>query len=406
MRWVGLAMVAPLLVTGAGRLNAQHQGGLERPATPRIELREVTRVGGWDERPGYALEQVTAGLIRADGTFVVADQGARQVRFYSAVGNLMAAVGRDGDGPGEFRSIQSMGLLRDGSVAVWDFASTRLTILGPDGEVGPTIRIRDPELTSLYATFVGVFPDTSVVMRADVHAYALRDEPAGLRRDSVRLRVYGPDGVARSPVLKVPGPERLLYRVDRSWGTEELLFSREVTSAATSSELLVASGDSLVIRRYGPSGSPRPAWMAPYEPVQPTAEDIAAEREKRRTAARRTAEARASSSLPFATSTETQLRQELERVEALDAYPSFPAFRALVVADGQTVWVEDAAWGKGAVSHWHQLDSDLSAVTMFELPAAQGLLAIGAGRVLVLERGEFEVESVVLYRLEEADSGR
>jgi hypothetical protein len=197
MRWVGLAMVAPLLVTGAGRLNAQHQGGLERPATPRIELREVTRVGGWDERPGYALEQVTAGLIRADGTFVVADQGARQVRFYSAVGNLMAAVGRDGDGPGEFRSIQSMGLLRDGSVAVWDFASTRLTILGPDGEVGPTIRIRDPELTSRYATFVGVFPDTSVVMRADVHAYALRDEPAGLRRDSVRLRVYGPDGVAR-----------------------------------------------------------------------------------------------------------------------------------------------------------------------------------------------------------------
>jgi hypothetical protein len=406
MRWVGVAMIAQILVTGAGTLSAQSPENLERREATRFDLREITRVGGWDERPGYVLEQVTAGLIRADGTFVIADQRARQVRFFTAAGNLVVAVGRDGDGPGEFRSLQAMSLLGDGSVAVWDFVTARLTILGPEGDVGPTARIHDPDLTSLYATLVGVFPDTSVVMRGDVSAYTLRAEPAGLRRDSVRLRVYGPDGAARSPVLTVPGPERLLYRVDRSWGTEELLFAREVTSAVTASELLVASGDSLVIQRYVPSGSPRPAWVAPYEPVRPTPGDVAAEREKRSASARRRAERRASSSLPFATSSEARLQQDLERIERLDAYPSFPAFRALVVADGQTVWVEDAAWGEGAASHWHQLDADLRSVAVFELPNTQRLLAIGAGRVLVLERGEFDVESVILYQLEEPDSER
>ena len=400
MRWLGLFVVAPLFMADAGTLSAQRRGSLERPAASEFDLREVARVGGWDERPGYALEQVKAGLVRADGTFVLADQRARQVRFYTPAGHLIAAVGRDGDGPGEFRSLQAMGLLRDGSVAVWDFASARLTILGPEGALGPTARIQDPELTSLYATLVGVFPDTSVVMRDDVHAYSLRAEPTGLRRDSVSLRVYGPDGSPRSPVLKTPGPERLLYRVDRSWGTTELLFAREVASAVTASELLVASGDSLAILRYSPSGSPRPAWVAPYEPAVAARADVAAEREKRRVAARRRAETRASASIPFATSTEAQLRQELERIDGLDAYVSFPAFRGLVVADGKTVWVEDAVWGESKGAHWHQLDSSLTAVGVFELPVSQRLLAIGAGRVLVLETDEFDVESVVLYRLE------
>jgi hypothetical protein len=67
------------------------------PATPELEI------GVLDGEAAYQLYQVSAAARLADGTFVVANAGSREVRFYGPDGVHRVTVGGAGQGPEEFR---------------------------------------------------------------------------------------------------------------------------------------------------------------------------------------------------------------------------------------------------------------------------------------------------------------
>lgn len=70
--------------------------------------------------------------------FVRAGWPVTRILVYNSVGNLASVWGRRGDGPGEYRSIGQLLMLRGDSLGVADQSNTRLTVLNSDGSVART----------------------------------------------------------------------------------------------------------------------------------------------------------------------------------------------------------------------------------------------------------------------------
>ena len=94
-------------------------------ATPELDLTET------GDGPASEFYRVRDATIRSDGSIVVANAGSSEVRLYSGAGEALGAVGRDGDGPGEYRQISRLIRLPGDSVGVFSWP-TRLTVLAPD----------------------------------------------------------------------------------------------------------------------------------------------------------------------------------------------------------------------------------------------------------------------------------
>jgi len=64
------------------------------------------RIGGLDGAPEYELFRVAGARRLDDGRIVIANSGTHELRFYDADGTYLQSVGREGDGPGEFRRLR------------------------------------------------------------------------------------------------------------------------------------------------------------------------------------------------------------------------------------------------------------------------------------------------------------
>lgn len=69
----------------------------------------------------------------ADGGVVVADPGLPGIRFFDASGKPVRSVGRNGEGPGEFRAPQWVGVCSGGHIFTWDWRLYRLTEFDANG---------------------------------------------------------------------------------------------------------------------------------------------------------------------------------------------------------------------------------------------------------------------------------
>jgi hypothetical protein len=118
-----LGFIACLMLTAS---DARSQTYRSADSTP------VLRIGG--VRPDGALlfAGVTGAVRLSDGTVAVADHLTSTVHFFDAKGVHLGHVGRDGDGPGEFRHIMFVGECGAGRAHVWDMAGSRVTVLGSD----------------------------------------------------------------------------------------------------------------------------------------------------------------------------------------------------------------------------------------------------------------------------------
>ena len=120
------------------------------PGWDRVAVTRIGAVGGLGTERPDEFGKVTGVVAGEDGTIYVADRQASEIRAFSPGGEFVHRTGRDGAGPGEFRSIVSLGMLGD-TMVVLDAGNSRLGLLSPSGEwlgqrmynkvSGPDIRI-------------------------------------------------------------------------------------------------------------------------------------------------------------------------------------------------------------------------------------------------------------------------
>ena len=103
--------------------------GADRPLPADFE--EVYRIGGADAPAWAAFQRVFHVAFDGAGRLYIGDPQGRRVVVVAPDGRFERAIGRDGEGPGEFRSVAAMTATRDGAVIVFDFNLRRFTLFEP-----------------------------------------------------------------------------------------------------------------------------------------------------------------------------------------------------------------------------------------------------------------------------------
>jgi hypothetical protein len=176
--------------------------GDDPAAAPEDQFAEIASI--------YLADDLT--LWVADGTTVGFGSGSPVVRMFDAEGTFVRLVGREGDGPGEFRRPYGFALLPDGRIAMRDMGGAeRVVIYTEDGDAEATWSLRMAGVTGIYRGPDPIRIDT--VGRIWLSAVG---RPGPDRRSLyVRLR---PDGTVLDTVAAptLPEVERDELRIERT----------------------------------------------------------------------------------------------------------------------------------------------------------------------------------------------
>ncbi len=146
-RILTLALAAALLISvpppAAGQEQVMNPAKTAKgPET--LELKELWRVGGYDD------EDVLFGVITdiiadRDGNFYLLDSQLNEVQVYSPGGEYLRTIGREGEGPGEFRGAFNLLLLPNGNIGVLQAFPSKIIGLTPDGDPADDFELPERE---------------------------------------------------------------------------------------------------------------------------------------------------------------------------------------------------------------------------------------------------------------------
>lgn len=355
----------------------------------RLEAEPGLTIGAVDGAPEQQLFRVRSAFRRADGGVVVANAGTHQVRAYDGEGDLLWATGREGDGPGEFRSISLVARFRGDSVAVYDSPSMRLSLFDRDGALGRTVTLPPlPQSAGSYAP-IGLTSDGALVVSATLSAAGdPADREMGRRRVQEAVLRYDLDSATLDTLAVLPGVERVYVATERADFNGPAPFEWDRVDAVRGTELVSALTERFEVLVRDGAGGLRARVRAPIEPQPVTQaemdEYLARAREELR-----------ESTVP------AEIFEVFElRVEHATFPPTHPVLdRLLADADGH-LWVRHARGAEAeGPREWSVLTADGRWLGTLGMPGAFEPRDIGSDYVLGVTTDELGVEYLHLYGL-------
>lgn len=223
-------------------------------------------VGALDGPAEYVLGKVAGVVVDDSGRLWVADTQAREIRIFDRGGAFLRRVGRDGEGPGEFRNLSGLALAPDG-VGALDGTLGRMTVFGPSGEIVRSFRLARGYMVLEHGAAIGF---DGVGRFYDRAHFATRAE-----RDSIAVVTYSAAGepVDTAVVAALESDPLMLYRNGRPYMAVPRPFSPQPALAFGPDgtihftrgdpyriDLIASAGDTMrVLRRSAP---PRPVTEA------------------------------------------------------------------------------------------------------------------------------------------------
>lgn len=116
---------------------------VQNPAEPasgavRQELVELWRLGGESDDEGEFFGVIGDIVLGEGGEVYVLDRQLTEVKVFSADGEYLRTLGREGEGPGEFRNPSDLLLLPGETIGVVQMMPARIELLTPDGDPAGT----------------------------------------------------------------------------------------------------------------------------------------------------------------------------------------------------------------------------------------------------------------------------
>jgi hypothetical protein len=182
-------------------------------------LVEELRIGALDGRPELEFAWVYGLAVGADGSMHVHEGQTGAVRTFDSSGAFIRAIGRPGDGPGEYGGVRALRALPDGRVAILD--SRAVNVYSPTGVWIRSIRLAFPDVPS---AGIPLAVDTAGDLHALTRGFARPTEPnAGAlasRRVDVFVRIDSsgsiPDTLAL-PTFSAPEWTAAVFAPEGSW---------------------------------------------------------------------------------------------------------------------------------------------------------------------------------------------
>ncbi len=208
----GLASVALLLsqtavygrTVGVLAIPEQDVQEIKLSTAPILEI-------GREGDPAFEFTTISGVRLLGDGSVVVGDEDAREIRVFGADGTHLVTLGGVGDGPGEFRSLNGLWTEGDVGIGAWDAENQRITIFSVHGRV-PTIKAGQLNVPSRAGmgnppeAFVGVFANGDVVLASLAFGASTG---TGVVPDRWTLGRFGSDGSFQEVLGELRGMRRL-----------------------------------------------------------------------------------------------------------------------------------------------------------------------------------------------------
>jgi protein-disulfide isomerase len=219
------------------------------------ELKDVAFVSVASPHEGVStIGRLTGGLMLDQNRIVLADGMSMRLFFVNIDSGEVRTVGRQGDGPGEFRRIRGIGRTELGAVFVDDFVRARVTVFNGDGSLADVVSYNPLGFRGgiMIPKPIGVHADGAVIFRDADPLFSER--PSGPYRERIHYVALMPDG-SHTPITEASG----LEKVRRNYGPTRFNvydkpFSYSALETVADHLVLVADTESGYTSAYDRSG--------------------------------------------------------------------------------------------------------------------------------------------------------
>ena len=342
---------------------------------PLPDPREVANIGTPDA--GEPFFEVRDIALLDNGRMAVAEES--HVWIMTLAGREAVSVGRDGEGPGEFRNIVGIARLAGDSILVLDDRLKRLSLFDAAGRLAGTTRLETEGNERLLGLHVA---DDGTVIAGTGWVALGADRSPGRRRLPYRAFRYERTGELSGVVGPLPGTEVVVGRAGEALTIGIAPFAHRTTIGVSGQLLYLGTADEfeILVTRLDAG----PVAMIRLGPIDLTID----EREIEEWINRRVAQ------LPFP-AREAAFRRNMAQAEQPRRRP---AFEELVVSDEGDVWIKEFAGGFRREVLWHIMSgTDGRYCGSLSLPGAFRLMDIRGGRVAGVWKDAMEVEYVRVY---------
>jgi hypothetical protein len=348
--------------------------GWDLPACP-VDAEPELDIGVVEGAPEYQLYRVFDALGLNDGRIAVVNQGSSEIRFYDRRGLYDGAVGREGDGPGEFRGLTAA--WQDGdSLLAWDDELQRFSIFESDGSF-----VRSFQLSPVLMNAPQVLGPVGHAIHVAYHHLTI--EPPGLTPQTLYHIRYDRGGNVIDTLHAYPyGTYGPIGRPE-DYMAGRTLFEARTTMVAADDRVYVATGDAPEVHVLDADGRLMEIvrWPDGDRAVRPEQVDRLRQERIART---RNPEAR---------------RFALLSIDEVPVSEQFPAVADLRVDDVGSLWVREYPRpGSGPVRAWLVFGRDRALVCRAQVQAGFAITRIQRGLLFGLEEDESDVEHVRAYR--------
>jgi hypothetical protein len=241
-----LILIAALGACTGGEARETRNEPVDQPSWSLGEPSVRVGAGGGSEG---GLDRVYGGFLRPDGSILVGNSGTSQLRTYGRDGRLVMDAGGRGHGPGEFGSINWIGVLSGDSTIAFDMRNQRFSVWSPSGTF---VRMFSSQAPPGPVRPIGVLEDGSILIVREA-GFDPR-AGAGVVRDSMRAMRMNRAGQVTPIEGSFPGAEWLVYEHPYSFRATQLPFGRTGHLAVLRNHFVYGSSESGTLTVYDASG--------------------------------------------------------------------------------------------------------------------------------------------------------
>jgi len=348
--------------------------------TPIIDLTE-TGVG-----PEHEFYRVYSGIRLEDGRIVVGDSGSNELRLYSGEGEFLRSIGREGEGPGEFKQLDWISRYQGDSIFAYDYGLGRWSIFSGDGVFARSARVTTPE--GQRVEIAQPFSSGSVFgLRVMPPSNLIGRDLVGMRQEATSLMRFSPEGEHENAIATLPGPELWLSPrpPDQThFNYVPALFGYWPYLAVGGDVVFAGTDRGFEVAVFSEEGNLRRLVRIPGPERQLTENDVDKFLER--------------------------VREELfpGLAVGLSQRPrpeSYPWFSKIMVDTEGNLWVSEYVQLSFDPERWTVFDSDGKLIGDVEVPRRFMILDIGSDFILGRSMDDLDVEHIQLFRLVKNEGG-
>jgi hypothetical protein len=343
-------------------------------------------IGVQEGESAYELDRVVGARRLSDGSIVIANAGSGELRLFDSRGRFVRSMGREGAGPGEFRSISWVQVLPLDTILVVDPDLRRITAFSVAGELQWTASsegtgypwpgdVRLPDGTFVLVTETGDVWDR---IRSGQARVGQTD------RNTAVLARYTPSGALIDTIGRFQGYEEAITERDGRPTTTYPPWGRLITHWLGTDRVYVGTQEAAEVRAYLPEGRLAAIIRWQEGDLAITAEDLD----------------RFNAVQFELAGLDSVARQAIvARTKSLPMPDARPAYGRVMLDQLGLVWISEPHILIAAPGHWTAIDPGKGVLGQLEVPSHFDVYEIGLDYVLGRWADDVGVQHVRLLGL-------